>query len=240
MEKQCKYQQAWSFILFLILKTEKMKKLLLIHIYLFLIIFVQNSSAQLTDSNILNDNEFVKNNKFAVVFELGSIVGSSSIFERYNLLAKYHMCENFAVRSGFDYGKSLNEPNYENPSVYTDFSTYSYDVYADLQYYLTKKTFVQPFVTVGSIYSKDHYYSMKDNKDELFYYDEWHLGITASLGTEIFLKNNVSLIAEYIAKCSYVSELRERVSNGYLDYRAKLRNIKFSYNTARVGFSVYF
>jgi hypothetical protein len=244
MAQYGKYQQAWCLFLFLILKFGKMKKINIIIIVLITLFLLKTVSAQVADSVNLKSNEFVKNNKFAVVFELGTIIGKSSMVERYNFLGKYHLYENFAIRAGGDFGVSSSESNFSYSALYQDFSSYSYDLYADLQYYFLRKSLVKPFITVGLFYSKDHFSATKyaTDYDYYDYHNEWNLGVMSTFGVEIFLINNVSLVSEYIAKCYYTSLKRMYITSGslssYSDYKSK--NVKFTVNTFRIGFSVYF
>lgn len=217
-----------------------MKKINLIIIVLFNLIFLKPVSAQVTDSLNLRSNEFVKNNKVAVVFELGTIIGKSSMVERYNFLGKYHLCENFAVRAGGDFGVSSAETNGLVISQYQDFSSYSYDLYADLQYYFVRKSLIKPFITIGSFFSKDYLYTTKNNMDDYQYRNEWNLGVMSTFGLEIFIINNVSLVSEYIVKCYYTSLKNKYIVYGSLYYDEKLKSVEFKGNTFRMGFSIYF
>lgn len=197
-------------------------------------------TAQISDSLKLNSGEFIKNNKFAVVFELGTVVGRTSLVERYNFLAKYHIYENFAVRFGGDFGVSETENTFGYSALYDDFSSYSFDLYGDLQYYFLRKSLIKPFVTFGSFYSKDYYYEEKDNWDDFRYRNEWSLGLMATLGVEVFLINNVSLVSEYITKCYYASFRSRYITSGNLYSDDKGKVLKATGNTFRIGFSVYF
>jgi hypothetical protein len=218
-----------------------MKKINFLIVVLINLFLLKTVSAQVTDSLNLKNNEFIKKNKFAVTFELGTIIGKSSMIERYNFLGKYHLSENLAIRAGGDFGVSSEESNFGYSAQFKDFSSYSYDLYADLQYYFLRKSMIKPFITIGSFYSKDHYSATKDN--EVYYYsyrDEWNLGIISTFGVEIFLINNVSLVSEYIAKCYYTSYKSIYKFSPSVDSDEKSKDVRFSGNTFRIGFSVYF
>jgi hypothetical protein len=217
-----------------------MKKLNIIIIALLNLFLLNTAIPQVADSLNSKSSEFIKNNKFAVIFEFGTIIGRSSMIERYNFLAKYHFSENFAVRAGGDFGVSSSENTSGLLAKYQDFLSYSYGLYADLQYYFLRKSMIKPFVTIGSFYSKDYYYAGRDNMNNLYNRDEWNLGIMSTLGFEVFLINNISLVSEYIAKCYYNSRKDKSINSGSLFYDEKLKDVKFSGNTFRVGFSVYF
>jgi len=217
-----------------------MKKLNFIFIVLLNLFLINAVSAQVSDSLTSKNDEFVKKDKFAVVFELGTIIGRSSLIERYNFLAKYHFCENFAIRAGGDVGISNFESTSGNSAIYQNFSSYSFSVYGDLQYYFMRKSMIKPFATLGVFYSKDYYSADKNNLDYLSYHNEWDLGIMSTLGIEMFLINNVSLVSEYIAKCYYSSRRHRYISSGVINEDEKSKVIKFSGNTFRIGFSVYF
>jgi hypothetical protein len=217
-----------------------MKKINFIIIVLTNLFLLKTVSAQVADSVNLKSNEFVKNNKFAVVFELGTIIGKTSMVERYNFLGKYHLYENFAIRAGGDFGVSSSESSSSYSELYQDYSSYSYDLYADLQYYFLRKSLIKPYVTIGSFFSKDYFYATKDNGDYYKYRNEWNLGIMSTFGVEIFLINNVSLVSEYIAKCYYASYRNVYIPSGTMPYDDKSKTVKFTGNTIRIGFSVYF
>jgi hypothetical protein len=219
-----------------------MKKINLIIVVLINLFLLKTVSAQVADSLNLKSNEFIKKNKFAVVFELGTIIGKSSMVERYNFLGKYHLNENIAIRAGGDFGVSSFEYGSNYSEYDKDYSSYSYDLYADLQYYFLRKSLIKPFITVGLFHSRDYFSALKYTTDyySYDYRNEWNLGVMSTFGVEIFLINNVSLVSEYIAKCYYTSLKRRDTTSSSLYSDDKSKTVEFKGNTFRMGFSVYF
>jgi hypothetical protein len=192
--------------------------------------------SQEMDSTKTSCESFLKKGKLAVVFELGSLINRSSTFEGYNFLAKYHISDNSAIRVNFRIGGGQLDDNYISNIV--DWSSYNFDINANIQYYLSQKSFVKPFVSFGPTFYKDHLYELWTYDNNFNLNDEWGLGLMVTMGAEIFIHNNLSLIGEYLLKGTYSKTRSQSFYGDYTD--EKIKEFKFSANTARLGFSVYF
>lgn len=222
-----------------------MKKLSVNIIYiLFLIVSFNLALAQAQDTESFKDKNFPEKGRFAVVFEIGTLFGSSSFFEGYNFLAKYHLSDKAALRVNFHFDNG--DLNRFQPDI-TDWSSYKYEANANVQFYLSNKTFVKPFISIGPVYSRNHYFvhsiillSHGREYQEEEFRNEWRLGVMFTLGTEVFIYNNVSLIGEYVLKGTYGKheEYQLKSSDYYDDNNYNFSS--FTANTARLGFSVYF
>jgi hypothetical protein len=206
-----------------------------ITIFFLFIPFICGFSQEI-DSFKSQDESFLKKGKVAVVFELGSLINRSTTFEGYNFLVKYHINDNSAIRLNFRIGGGQRDDN--DISNLIEFSSYDFDINANVQFYLSQKSFVKPFISFGPTFNKDHLYLLWSYDDNFSWHDEWGLGLMFTMGTEIFIHDNVSLIGEYLLKGTY-SETK--VQSYYGEYKDEnIKEFKFSGNTARLGFSVYF
>jgi hypothetical protein len=142
-----------------------------------------------------------------------------------------------AIRLNFKIGGGDYDENYYSP-ILNDLSSYDIESSLNIQYYLSRRNFVKPFLSVGPTYSKNHNYRPEKGK-AFYWYDDWSLGIMLTLGTEIFIYDNIGIIGEYVIKGSYKKSIYQNY-NSYELLESDNKIITFSANTARLGFSVYF
>lgn len=205
----------------------------------FILISVNLVFSQIKDSNELKNTDFLNKGKFAVVFELGTLISKGSFFEGYNFLAKYHISEKSALRVNFKIGEGEQGLSGIGSSALLDYSSYDYDVNINFQYYLSKKSFIKPFISFGPTYFRSFFNVRWENSDFRWKYERG-IGLTFTLGTEVFLYNNVSLIGEYLLRGVYALDETQYYQSGYYVLSSKITNREFIANTARLGFSVYF
>jgi|WetSurMetagenome_2_1015567.scaffolds.fasta_scaffold05251_4 hypothetical protein len=205
----------------------------------FILILVKSVFPQIKDSTEMQKTDFLNKGKFAVVFELGTLISRGSFFEGYNFLAKYHIGDKSALRVNFKIGEGMQSNPGSVSSTTQEYSSYDYEVNANFLYYLSKKTFIKPFISIGPTFSFNYYYELYEN-ESFQWYREWSMGATFTLGAEVFLYNNVSLIGEYLIKGEYRKYDRQYWTKGRYQIYYKDIYRKFSANTARLGFSIYF
>jgi hypothetical protein len=216
-----------------------MKKIKLILICLsFLIVFKVYS--QNVDIPKTESDSFLKKGNFAVMFELGKLISRTSSFEGYDIATKYHIADYSAIRFSFLFseGDLIDNTSISN---YETYSSYSYEMNLSIQQYFKHQSLVNPFLAFGVIFSQNYHYKTADNNNYSDWLNEWNLGLSASIGTEVFIYNNVAVTGEYLIKAVY-NKYREQDfshSNSYF-FSADEKTFKFSGNTARLGFSVYF
>lgn len=192
------------------------------------------SSVKLFPQDSVKVNSFedspVKKGSWAFVFELGKFFGNSASFEGYNFLVKYHIGDFTALRinAGFNGGENINNYN----------KNYNFQFNATLQYFLTKKYFAKPFVSVGPFYNQD--YLMVDyTSGHDIRYNSYDLGIIFTIGSEAFIYKNIGIVGEYIfrgfygKRVSFDNAYYPKMENDYKVY-------KFLANTCRFGVSFYF
>jgi hypothetical protein len=184
-------------------------------------------------------SNFLKKGNFAVMFELGKLIDRSTFFEGYNISTKYHIVDNTALRFNFNIGEGNIDD--DGPiSDYSELSSYDIEINLCMQQYFKKNTFVNPFITLGILYAKNHENLTRGNIDFLRWNDEWSIGVGASMGAEIFIYNNVSIIGEFIFKGTYKKSRFRLIYNNSIQLDSEEKTYSFSANTARLGFSVYF
>jgi hypothetical protein len=205
----------------------------------FIIISVNCIYSQIKDSTKIQKTEFLNKGRFAIVFELGTLIDRSTFFEGYNFLVKYHIGDNSALRVNFKIGEGILSNPELGSSTIQEYSSYNYEVNLNYQYYFSKKTFVKPFISLGPTYIKDYYYELWD-ENNFRWNNEWGIGVTLTIGTEIFLFDNISLVGEYLIKGIYDDYRYEDFYNGEFRSFRKEISRKLTANTARLGFSVYF
>jgi hypothetical protein len=195
--------------------------------------------AQSQDTLSLKNENFLEKGRFAFVLELGTMFGNSSFFNGYNFLAKYHISDNIAFRINFRIDEG--DGNYITDRT-VDLSSYDGEVNANIQYYLSRKSFIKPFLSLGPMYSRYRYYRLETYSDDYAedYIDYWNLGFIFTIGTEIFIRDNVSLIGEYIMKGTAGKDRRYKRNATYTSENDEFTTYSFTGNTARLGFSVYF
>jgi hypothetical protein len=214
---------------------------------LFLLFICTNTLLFSQDTCQLNfyKDENLKKGNWAVVFELGSMLWGSNYnynskitqkTENYYFLLKYQTGEKTAIRLGVNFEGNSSEyydddPNYHHSSNYNEFFI---GAGVNLQYYITKKYFAKPFISVGPFYDINLF------KDYSSKYYNWNLGLDITFGAEMFVYKSVGIIAEYVMRTSleknhseYVSSVNNMIEN--TNYR--WRNTA---NTSRLGVTFYF
>jgi len=222
-----------------------MKKNNLKFILFLLILFLFNSLVLSQDSiqNSYENNPNLKKGNWAVVFELGTVLfgninyrydnSTPQKFESYFFLLKYQKSEKTAFRLGINIGGYSYNRSYD----YWEYSDNRESIFVgagiNMQYFITKKYFAKPFVSVGPFYciNIENY---SDNKNHT-----WNVGLDVTFGAEIFVYKGIGVIAEYLLRTSfeknYSSFTSKSLNYEYNDYR--WRN---SANTSRLGVSFYF
>jgi hypothetical protein len=217
-------------------------------VFVLALIFFIISSIKVFPQDSVKVNSFedspIKKGSWAIVFELGAVLwgsnvsGSSQNIEKYNILVKYHIGEKTALRLNITLnGDSKNE--YMN----NDFNLKSFDILTDVdvQYFLTKKYFAKPFISIGPYYYQ-HYVKHTYQNSIFSNYNmyNWDVGFIMTFGTEMILYKNISLIAEYIFRGAIG---KRNVVSSYDNEPSAERNFvveKFRANSSRIGVSFYF
>ena len=224
-------------------------KCLLFFSFLVLFFLTTNISFSQDTTFILFPKESaLKKGNYALVFELGTIFGNSNFFEAFSLTAKKHLSDKLALRVSFGgnfYAVKGNGDNYEYRLFNRSFEDYSdnFQTTINFQYFLNINSKIKPFVSIGPY--AEYSYSGTSSKEHYDKSETWRIGLFASLGTEMFITDNISLIGEYILRSTYGIHSSKYFNidinnfiNGYsYEYNKEYR---FSFNSARIGFSVYF
>jgi opacity protein-like surface antigen len=215
-----------------------MKKVQIISLFIFFIIsHLDCLLAQSSNNSISADNDYLKKGKIAAVFEMGTIFSRSDFFEGYNFLFKYHISDYTAVRISFNLNGGKFNDNYISSYTY-DWSSYGYESSANIQIYLTKRSYVKPFISIGPTFFKEH--NDVINSDGEYFEDKWNAGLMLTLGTEVFIKDNISLIGEYLIKGTYGKIKKFNRHNAEIKNETNVKQMFLTGKTARLGFSVYF
>ena len=224
-------------------------KYVLVFSFLVLFILTTNISfSQDTSFIVFPKESALKKGNYALVFELGTIFGNSNFFEAFSLTAKKHLSDKLALRFSFGGNFSAvkgNGDNYEYEIFNRSFDDYSDDFQATInfQYFLNINSKVKPFVSVGPY--AEYSYSGNFTKEQYDKSETWRIGLFASLGTEMFITDNISLIGEYVLRSTYgihsskyfIIDNNNFISSYSYVYNKEYRLI---FNSARIGFSVYF
>ena len=196
----------------------------------------------------LPNESMLKKGNWAIIFEAGTIFGSSNFFESFNLTAKKHFSDCFALR--LSAGVSINESN--GPENISNLSSGNFPASSNLskstdgfittlnfQYFLSVNHKIKPFLSFGpyAAYS----YSRQNSSSYIYKSDEWAAGFFSSFGVEMFILDNISIIGEYIMKGTYGKKLYKSIDlyDALEDYSYS-SVYKLEFKNARLGFSVYF
>jgi hypothetical protein len=226
----------------------KIKNILPVYITFFIICSsLNNVFSQDTTFIVMPKESALKKGNYALVFEAGTIFGSSGFFEAFTLTAKKHLTDKLAIRlsiSGNMLEGNGDEKGYDNFGGVLrgadENHQYTFSSSINFQYFPDINSKIKPFTSIGP-YAEYSYYGyfrpVYGDKQE-----EWGIGIFASCGLEMFIMDNISLIGEYIIKATYGKRLEKNwvSDNGFFEGYRYFTQYKVKLNTARLGFSVYF
>jgi hypothetical protein len=213
------------------------------------ILFLQNSFLYSQDSDrvFLPKNTMLKKGNWALTYELGRMFGyGTDNFEAYTFTGKKHLSDNLAIR--LTVGSTLTFSN--GDSKYTDYYNYfdsirhfstkskylDFQTSLNFQYYFNPASKIKLFISLGP-YAEYNYTKHTDN--DTYINEQWAIGLFGSLGSEIFLFENVSVIGEYVLKGTYGKSMNKYIDYHYENYSYE-SVYKLNFNTARLGFSFYF
>lgn len=203
--------------------------------------------SQDSDRIFLPKKTMLKKGNWALTYELGRMFGYvSNNFEAYTFTIKKHISDNLAIRLSL--GSTLTnidrDTKYTNHYTYFD-STRSFNetsTYFDFQSSLNFQYYVNPNSKIKVFISLGPYAEYIYQKNSNFNFDlseQWALGLFGSIGSELFLFDNVSIIGEYVLKGTYGKSKYKYDNPDFQNYRYDYV-YKLNYNTARLGFSFYF
>jgi hypothetical protein len=185
---------------------------------------------------------------------------------------KYQLSDKRALRFGINFSGSSEDRDYDRTRVYNSTSSY-HDQTEDrsssgnqvslfLQYIWYIKNNKNYYFTMGIGPTMDLRRTEYDSDNTNYQYDpdgnsenrslnnglyeNYFVGLTGSIGVEIFVVSNLSLLAEFHPSIGYTfSERSDNQLNSqqnYRDssYREKTKKLSYKSNHVRLGISVYF
>ena len=224
------------------------KKLFVILILLFLILLQSDFLfSQDSDRVFLPNKTFLKKGNWAFTYELGRMFTyGSNNFEAYTFTIKKHITDNLAIRLSLGSTLMFSDGDTKYTEYYTYFAStiglssnskyFDFQSSLNFQYFINPDSKIKLFISLGP-YAEYNY--TRHTNGEFYLTEQWGAGLFGSIGSEIFLFKNVSIIGEYVLKGTYgKSKYKYNIPGSEKYSYESVYNLNF--NTARLGFSVYF
>ncbi|MBZ0198551.1 MAG: hypothetical protein K8H86_01700 [Ignavibacteriaceae bacterium] len=161
-----------------------------------------------TSAGFAQDSTLIKlKNHFALQFQLGDNIRLTS-FEGFTISGKYHLSK-FAIRAGIEAGNFNTKSNNRNFTAdtltsSTEEENHGINIRINLQglYYFNVYKDVAAYTGGGPFFAfykrnKTAYYNYSSPEKKIQKENSTEIGLTALIGVEWFVKENIGLSAEY-------------------------------------------
>lgn len=195
------------------------------------LVFIFTSSIIVGQDSTQNS---LKQGKFALQFQLE---GSFAVkpFQESSFSGKYHLTDFSAIRAGIQISNSVDIENKIDGKDTSKPSSLDIRINAQYIFYLSVVDDICLFTGAGLSYGRDL------NINDIYWLeqDRWNIGLSAIIGTEWFVKKNISISGEYSIRLDYEDSYYKDIEGGKIFTRHRKNIYLNNYNQFKIGISLY-